>query len=335
VKINLAHLAGAASMSVPQPRDLSVIDALHGRSMTLVAWFDPRDILIYANVAFRRAYGLDADERMSWSDLMRRCHALQIGARIETDDFEAWLLSAKSRRGKTPCRSFEADLQDGRWVLMTEETLGDGSMLCQAVDVTRLRADERQLRVDRDLAQRAALTDPLTGLGNRRHVFERLEAALAHARARGEPLSVALFDLDRFKTINDRFGHQIGDATLRDFACRAGAAVRRGDLFGRLGGEEFLLVQPGADLDGATAAAAWILARARAKREARDGAPAYTVSAGVASLRAQDDAQSLYARADAALYRAKQGGRDRVATEDALAQETQAAPPRGAFGMGG
>ncbi len=158
----------------------------------------------------------------------------------------------------------------------------------------------------------AAMTDPLTGLFNRRAFFEAAQRLNTQQARRGGSVSVLAFDLDHFKSINDRFGHAMGDEALRIFATTAIAKMRSTDIVGRLGGEEFAAIVPG------TAAEAAIVAeRVRAAFQAaaveiagcRMGA---TVSIGVAGAQAPAVADNLLQRADAALYRAKSGGRNRV-----------------------
>ena len=148
-----------------------------------------------------------------------------------------------------------------------------------------------------------ARTDPLTGLPNRRELDEVLDRQLAVARRRAEPLSVAVIDLDHFKIFNDRFGHQAGDALLVRCAAAWRSAIRTTDTIARLGGEEFVVVMPGAD---GTAAAA-IGERIRAATP-----PEVTASVGVASWDGRESAADLVRRADAALFEAKAAGRDRV-----------------------
>jgi diguanylate cyclase (GGDEF)-like protein len=158
----------------------------------------------------------------------------------------------------------------------------------------------------------AAMTDLLTGLFNRRAFLEASQTIIAQRARKSQPVSVLLFDLDRFKSINDRFGHAIGDDALKVFAATASANMRSTDVIGRLGGEEFAAIVPG------TAADAGIVAeRLRAAFEAAGqviseiemGA---TVSIGVATATAPVAIDSLLARADAALYRAKHNGRNRI-----------------------
>jgi diguanylate cyclase (GGDEF)-like protein len=164
----------------------------------------------------------------------------------------------------------------------------------------------------------AALVDPLTGLANRRAFL--LEAdAVAQQRAKGnEPLSVILADLDRFKTVNDEFGHAIGDRVLQVFADTIRRTLRANDVSGRLGGEEFAFTLPGASaLEAAQVAERIRLRFADAALTIGAHAVASTVSIGVASTSApMANVADLLAVADRALYRAKAEGRDRVVVID-------------------
>lgn len=186
-----------------------------------------------------------------------------------------------------------------------------------ALFVTRVEAERARLEaeVERERAaelEQHALRDPLTGLGNRRLMAQQLPTLLAEARHRGEPVSVALIDLDHFKGVNDRFGHAAGDAVLVRMAELLRANTRAGDLLVRLGGEEFLVVLVGT----AAEAAREVMERLRHHLQQADWqavAPGLmvTLSAGLASTPAcgVDD---LRRAADEALYRAKRAGRNRV-----------------------
>lgn len=165
----------------------------------------------------------------------------------------------------------------------------------------------------------AATTDPLTGIANRRAFLETATRSLKQRTRTPQPVSALLFDLDRFKSINDQFGHAIGDRVLRAFTDIAVMELRSTDLLGRLGGEEF-----GALLFGAEAASAAATAeRIRAAFEesyARDGGGAknVSVSVGVASVPAEEqvEVETLMSKADEALYVAKARGRNRVEVAD-------------------
>lgn len=176
---------------------------------------------------------------------MRHSHAVRCGPLIKTDDFGGWLASASSRRGKLPFRQFEADLCDGRWILMTETVDERGWMLFKATDVSGLAREHRDLHVARDQAQRVSSVDSLTGLGNRSFVMEKLDLCLAERTA--GPLCVAMADLEHFKHMNDNDGHAGGDAVLCDFARLLQAGLRRVNACGRVGGEEFMVLLQGRD----------------------------------------------------------------------------------------
>jgi len=158
--------------------------------------------------------------------------------------------------------------------------------------------------------ERLAWTDPLTGLENRQALETSLRAVVSQAKKSGEPLVLGMIDADRFKEVNDRFGHGVGDGTLRDLARLLKSGVREGDWAARWGGEEFVVVLRRCGLDDGVARFQTLLGNV-------DAGPwtiadtAVTVSIGVAEYRS-DSIESWLDRADAALYRAKQLGRHRV-----------------------
>ncbi len=171
--------------------------------------------------------------------------------------------------------------------------------------------------------------DGLTGISNRLHFMERSEAALAYARKSGQTVCLVLFDLDHFKSINDRFGHATGDFVLKRTASLCQAYLRRGDVFGRLGGEEFSVVLPACGLEQAREQAEQ-LRRIIAGIRAEDGGTAVTASAsfGIASSAVSGyELSRLLAHADAALYRAKRAGRDCVIVNDTAESGEEKAVP--------
>jgi len=160
----------------------------------------------------------------------------------------------------------------------------------------------------------AALVDPLTGVANRRAFLQDGEAQLKRRAADPRPVAAMLLDLDNFKSINDRFGHAVGDRVLELFAEVAGRSMRRMDLFGRLGGEEFAALLFDVSRDRALAVAEEIRSNFAAASGEVDGRPLLaTVSIGIAvSHDATLDLAALLAQADHALYRAKDNGRNRI-----------------------
>ena len=172
----------------------------------------------------------------------------------------------------------------------------------------RRYVSERQLEI-------ASNTDPMTGVANRRHFEPRLADELSRARRHRQPLALLMLDIDHFKRVNDQYGHPAGDDVIRSLAQQCIAAARQIDVVARLGGEEFAILLPGANLDQAVQVAERLRALVgNVEVDGPDGQTIrYTVSVGAAQLSDADlDHQQLIARADAALYDAKYGGRNRV-----------------------
>ncbi|HEY8585277.1 MAG TPA: diguanylate cyclase [Rhodanobacter sp.] len=171
----------------------------------------------------------------------------------------------------------------------------------------------RQLRHSRTL-RRLALTDALTGISNRRHIEFVLRAAVDEARHANRDLAVIMFDIDHFKRVNDTYGHPVGDQVLEHVVHVCQSALRQHDRIGRLGGEEFLVVLPDADLEHALQVAERLRANVESARPAVGGADLQvSISLGATQLKSTDTgAVSLVRRADAALYHAKDNGRNRV-----------------------
>ena len=158
-----------------------------------------------------------------------------------------------------------------------------------------------------------ATIDSLTGLVNRRAFFERTESARLLSTRLRSPISLMMIDIDHFKRLNDRFGHATGDEALCVFAATAQQALRDHDIMGRLGGEEFALVLPGTDLEGALQAAERLRSAIAAAVLPTSGSQySMTVSIGVVVIDPNEHINSALARADHALYAAKSAGRDRV-----------------------
>ena len=193
---------------------------------------------------------------------------------------------------------------------------GEPGMLTTVVDITERKTMEDALR-------KAATTDVLTGIANRRHFMDRAEAELARARRYGRPLALAMFDIDHFKRVNDQFGHAMGDEVLRAVARVCAAAMRQHDMVGRVGGEEFALLMPDTPIDSAVSLIERLRISMRSLRvplpgdsgthEAHDNDDVgITASFGVSALEPSDTLDSLLAHADGALYAAKRQGRDQV-----------------------
>ncbi len=165
----------------------------------------------------------------------------------------------------------------------------------------------------REKLEALAEHDPLTGVNNRRAMEHELLLAIEAHKRNLSAYGVAVLDLDHFKRINDLYGHEAGDATLRAFTALVQRSIRKLDRFFRIGGEEFVLLLPGVNADGLAMSCEHLRASIATQLRYRD--EVITVSIGTALLRNGDDIASWISRADEALYRAKTAGRNRVEAE--------------------
>jgi len=174
-----------------------------------------------------------------------------------------------------------------------------------------------------------SLTDPLTGLGNRKYFDRSIDVAVENALANGEPLSLLMFDIDHFKSFNDSYGHLTGDQVLRLVGMSLKQTIKGQDITARYGGEEFAVVLPNTALRQALTVADHIrravMAKELKKKSTGEILGRVTISVGVSMLKPGDDTDSLIERADACLYAAKRNGRNRVICEvdPEYAAETQ------------
>lgn len=159
-----------------------------------------------------------------------------------------------------------------------------------------------------------AIRDPMTGIFNRRHFFEVAEVVFDQSRRYNRPMAAVVFDADHYKNVNDTYGHLVGDEVLRQITARCSAVVRQADIFGRYGGEEFVIVMPETGLAGALRLAERLRSVIEDPPfETEKGPVSATISLGVArTKRSTQTLVELLSEADAALYRAKNGGRNRV-----------------------
>ncbi|WP_156927224.1 GGDEF domain-containing protein [Azospirillum halopraeferens] len=288
-------------------------DALAWRTVALdaaaeaVIITDPRGIIEYVNPAFTTLTGYAADEAIGRSTSF-------LGSGRQDAAFYGDLWRTISR-GETWRGEMVNRRRDG--TLFTQATtiapvMGADGTPVRYVAVERDVSDTKRLQEE---LRRLAVTDPLTGLHNRRHLMEIGAAEADRARRYGQPLSLLIIDLDHFKTINDRYGHAFGDRALRTVAEACRALVRGVDVVARLGGEEFVVVLPQTDAAGA----ADLAERLRRAIEGvalpvgDGGAVRLTASIGVAALAGVAGGfEDLLLAADRALYRAKGEGRNRV-----------------------
>lgn len=210
--------------------------------------------------------------------------------------------------------------KDGHRVPVTVKALpfyDDGNVLRGAIEVFTDRSERLAVLAELQELRKENLTDALTGLGNRRYIDIRLDALVQGNEAGDGRFGLLMIDIDHFKRVNDTYGHATGDRVLRMAAWSLANAVRRGDVAARWGGEEFVVLAPGAD----AAALSEIAERVRTMTEKswltlEDGREVrVTVSVGGAVVRAGETPALAIARADRLLYRCKEAGRNRVMVE--------------------
>ncbi|RTR06484.1 sensor domain-containing diguanylate cyclase [Halomonas nitroreducens] len=201
--------------------------------------------------------------------------------------------------------------RDGHYVWLQTSiipvTSHDGTVIALQTlsrDVTERRRAKAEL-------ERLSTTDALTGAPNRRHFLERLYAELQRQARHGQAMSVVMFDIDHFKRVNDRWGHAAGDAVLKRLVSTAQSLLRAQDLLGRLGGEEFAVMLPEADVDGAARFAERLRVAIEALRiDHGETMIAVTISLGLTTTSGADTPERVLERADGALYAAKHEGRN-------------------------
>lgn len=156
-----------------------------------------------------------------------------------------------------------------------------------------------------------AYTDSLTQLYNRRYFFEFSEHLVLLSKRESNPLSLIMIDIDHFKSINDRYGHDVGDQVIKALSDRVSEMIRKSDLLARFGGEEFVLLLPGTDLDGAVIIAEKIREMIEGCRDVER--VSFTISIGISQFFYQEEGlDTLIVRSDRALYQAKNSGRNKV-----------------------
>jgi diguanylate cyclase (GGDEF)-like protein len=258
---------------------------------------------------FRESYAdlEDYQHRITLADDARRIRqSATLRARFEMDR----QLQRNAELNRDLQASKQRQKEQKRW---TAIAMGTGTIIIilLGLHAISIRRHRRQLAL-------LANTDSLTGLPNRRRTYELGKEAMAKAQTDNQPLTVAVIDLDHFKSINDRFGHAGGDRVLQEFARVCRDSIRSEDILGRWGGEEFLIVMPGASLEVALLALERVRALAlRIELPSMGAGLQVCLSAGLAALESNvKTLDELIARGDAALYRAKHEGRDLVRIAD-------------------
>jgi diguanylate cyclase len=204
-----------------------------------------------------------------------------------------------------------------RLVASTQEMQRANAALEERLSLSKQEINNLHLSLE--AIRTESLTDPLTGLSNRKHFDRAVNEAIDGARASGEPLSLLMMDIDHFKSFNDNYGHLTGDQVLRLVGMTLKQSIKGQDITARYGGEEFAVVLPNTPLRQAIIVAdnirRMVMSKELKKKSTGEILGRVTVSAGVSTLKPDEDAYALIERADGCLYAAKRSGRNRVVCE--------------------
>ncbi|HWV11359.1 MAG TPA: sensor domain-containing diguanylate cyclase [Pseudomonas sp.] len=307
-ELTLALLHSRAEVTRLREREQLISTLLGSVNVVLWAYDWQTQQVIYVSPAYETVFGRSAALLMADYDQWRNS--------IYPDDMDYAAESfANVLQSGAEAREYRIIRADGqlRWIsdkcfVSQQPEAGGGPLIVGiAEDITEKKQLEGELH-------RLATTDVLTQSSNRRHFFDCARREFEHARQYGSPLAFLLLDLDDFKQINDRYGHQMGDQVLQRLARCSTAVLRRGDLFGRIGGEEFAAVFPGCELGVAEQVAERLQREVQRLSFEFEGTQfGITVSQGLAHLRGDDASlDTMFARADAAMYTAKRQGKNRI-----------------------
>jgi diguanylate cyclase (GGDEF)-like protein len=270
------------------------------------------------------SYRRHLDEKRQGIQRIQHALAQQVTASIKVSQDFGTLLDSQLQtlRQSTSQQDLEAAKQN--LIQETEKLLDGHHKLSAKLDETHnylrvIEADSQQLSDELTRIHLLSLTDDLTGLPNRRAFMRRLQDEVGRVQRYGNPLSLALIDLDGFKAVNDKFGHAAGDEVLRVFSGEILSIFRHHDLVARYGGEEFAVLLPNTHIEGALRALRKVQKRAEETSFQQGGStlPLPSFSAGLSLYRPGETPENFIQRADHAMYRAKRLGRNRIESDQA------------------
>ncbi len=304
--LTLALLHSRGEVERLREREQLVGSLLSGLNAVLWAFDWEQQRMVYVSPAYERIFGRST--ALVLADYNEWLNS------IYPDDMEYAERTLRSVLdvGSVEQREYRIIRGDGevRWLsdkcfISPSNPFGGQSLIVGiAEDITEKKTLQNELH-------RLATSDVLTGASNRRHFFECAEILFAEASSSGRPLSFLLLDIDDFKKINDKHGHQMGDRVLQRVAHCGAYVLRRDDLFGRIGGEEFAAIFPNCDAQQARQVAERLQREVQRLQFSNDGETfGVTISQGITVLGEGDELDDLYARADAAMYQAKRQGKD-------------------------
>jgi diguanylate cyclase len=292
-----------------KPFTPEVLEDLHGR--------------FFADVHVERAVD-DAGE-----DLTKLVNDVVSRLGVAKDDAVAYGRTLSNASGELGANQTPEDLRKLVGGLITSTKAMETRAKALEADLEKSSQQVTELKSKLDDVRKESLTDPLTGLANRKSFDTELDRAVAIARETGEPLTVCMIDIDRFKAFNDKWGHQTGDHVLRLVSNCLSENVKGRDTAARYGGEEFVIVLPQTALNDGVGLADKIRRAVEAKKLVKkstgDVLGTITISVGAAQLGPNDTAASVTERADTCLYAAKNSGRNRVVSEAEVPKAVAAA----------
>ncbi|WP_440467656.1 GGDEF domain-containing protein [Pseudomonas sp. YH-1] len=265
--------------------------------------------MVYVSPAYERIFGRSAALLLADYNEWRNC--------IYPDDLDyaQSTLHEVLERGAIEQREYRILRADGEVRWLSDKCFvsqhSDAGLPLMIVGIAEDITDKKHLETE---LHRLATTDVLTQSSNRRYFFDSAEQAFRDCKATSTPLAFLLLDVDDFKKINDVYGHQVGDVVLQRIAQSGAGALRRGDLFGRIGGEEFAVLLPGCDENMARQIGERLQREVQRLRfNEAEHFFSVTISQGLTLLQPDDqNLSALYSRSDAALYQAKRTGKDRI-----------------------
>jgi diguanylate cyclase (GGDEF)-like protein/PAS domain S-box-containing protein len=314
-----------------------------------VVMVDKKNDIVLANLAFASKVGKEVDSLLGQSLSKMTWHSNDVKAKRIKEKNLPWAKAMKESETQTEAlltlttegdekRAFSINsspiMDDGKNIRGAMATFNDETALQQANSVLvdmmdKLKNSQEQKKTQNEELQRLATQDPLTNHLNRRSFFERADLAWAKAVAESKPLACIMTDIDRFKSINDNFGHSVGDQVIEAVAKIITSSFRKTDLVCRYGGEEFCILMPEAELGEAVKVAeqarAAVAKAVGAKLKTTKDPVEVTSSFGVSSLsHGAKDIAELINQADKALYLAKQSGRNKVSRWDQVTDDKAA-----------
>lgn len=214
-----------------------------------VGIFDPEDRLVFCNLALETFLSIPVGEALhkTFSELCFICFSRKIGINVEAECFDTWIAAANKKRRHSDYRTFETDTVTGKYFIVTEQMVQNNYLYMYITDITEKKESEKRLKLMSQELEKLAATDYLTGIHNRRHFYETAKEEFNRSLRENIALTVLMLDLDKFKLINDTYGHNAGDIVLKTFTKTVSKLLRDYDTFARIGGEEFAILLPSTD----------------------------------------------------------------------------------------